>query len=125
LQALGASASGRPAKVQISCDVGIRLIAVELYPQTHGQDARATSEPAVQKSTALRCDFSVGGPHFSDSIFLTFRAFSGQALVKKMGSKKWGQKNVGRPIDPRESKNQPPYAAISVPVAPIFLTLSF
>jgi hypothetical protein len=42
----------------------------------------------IQKSTALRYDFSVGDPHFSDSIFLTFRAFSGQALVKKMGSEK-------------------------------------
>jgi hypothetical protein len=93
LQALGASASGRPTKVQISCDVGIRLIAVEFYPQTHGQDARATSEPAVQKSTALRCDFSAGGPYFSDPIFLTFRAFSGQAWVKKMGSEKY------RPLD--------------------------
>ena len=27
-------------------------------------------------------------PNFSDSIFLTFQAFSGQALVKKMGSEK-------------------------------------
>jgi len=45
------------------------------------------------EARSIRCDFSVGGPYFSDSIFLTFRAFSGQALVKKMGSEKC------RPLD--------------------------
>jgi|GEM_PF-6770056 hypothetical protein len=41
----------------------------------------------------MRCDFSLGGTHFSDPIFLTFQAFSDRALVKKMGSKKC------RPLD--------------------------
>ena len=38
-----------PTKRRKDRAIGVRPIAVEFYPQTHGQDDRATSESAVQK----------------------------------------------------------------------------